>query len=154
MIVFDLQCGNAHIFEAWFGSSSDYESQRARGLIACPLCDDAGIAKAVMALAIAAKGNRRADGAMPAPPIPAEAPLAGAGSDNDRVTALLKAQRAMEAQSDYVGRRFAAEARAIHDSGEARAVHGEATVSEARALIEEGIGVLPLPFRPLARSDA
>lgn len=149
MIVFDLQCGNAHVFEAWFGSSSDYESQRARGLIACPLCDDASIAKAVMAPAVAAKGNRRDVAA------PAREPAAlASGGTAEPMAALLKAQRAMEAQSDYVGGRFAAEARAIRDSGEARAIHGEATVTEARALIEDGIGVLPLPFRPLARSDA
>ncbi|KAB7647436.1 DUF1178 family protein [Polymorphobacter fuscus] len=133
MIVFDLGCGSGHVFEAWFGSSDAYESQRARGLIACPLCGNADIAKAVMAPAVAAKGNR------------APAPMAQ----------LLQAQRAMEAEADYVGRDFAARARALHDDpAPARGIYGEATAAEAAALHEDGIAVLPLPFRPLARSDA
>ena len=62
MIVFDLKCGAGHVFEAWFGSSADYDSQRERGLIACPLCGDAQVGKAVMAPNVAAKGNRGGGG--------------------------------------------------------------------------------------------
>ncbi|KPF77816.1 hypothetical protein IP88_05425 [alpha proteobacterium AAP81b] len=142
MIVFDLKCGSGHVFEAWFGSSADYESQQARGLVACPLCDSAEVTKAAMAPAVPAKSNR-GGGAVPM----------AAGND-DGMARLLAMQREMEANSDYVGRRFAAEARAIHDNGETRAVHGEATLAEARALVEDGVPLLPLPFRPLARSDA
>jgi hypothetical protein len=132
VIVFDLGCGGGHVFEAWFGSSGDFEAQRERGLIACPLCGDTRIAKAVMAPAVAAKGNRR-----------------------DDAGALLRAQRALEAGSDYVGRDFAARARALHDDpAEARPIHGEATPDEAAALRADGIPVMPLPFRPLARADA
>ena len=61
MIVFDLKCGGGHVFEAWFGSTADYESQRERSLIACPMCGDIAIDKAVMAPNVAAKGNRRGD---------------------------------------------------------------------------------------------
>jgi hypothetical protein len=132
MIVFDLACGGGHVFEAWFGSSGDFERQCDNGLIACPLCDDTRIAKALMAPAVAAKGNRRAD-----------------------TNALLHAQRAFEAGSDYVGGDFAARARALHDDPAAvRPIHGEATLAEAAALHADGIPVLPLPFRPLARADA
>ena len=136
MIVFDLRCGDEHVFEAWFASSAAYESQRERGLIACPMCGDAEIGKAVMAPAVGAKGNQSA---------------AHAG--------LLAAQRRMEAESDYVGGEFAAKARARAaeiDAGDVppRAIYGEATAAEARELIDEGIAVMPLPFMPLIRSDA
>ena len=139
MIVFDLKCAGGHVFEAWFGSSEDYEGQSARGLVACPLCGDADVSKAVMAPAVAAKGNRRS-GEMP---VMADASVR-----------LLAMQRAMEAQSDWVGRHFADEARALHESGAMRPIHGEATLAEARALVEDGVPIMPLPFTPLAKSDA
>ncbi|PZN97632.1 MAG: DUF1178 domain-containing protein [Alphaproteobacteria bacterium] len=133
MIVFDLRCDRAHVFEAWFGSSDDYEGQRARGLIACPLCGNADVGKAVMAPAVGAKGN---------------------SSEADGRSALLAAQRKLEAASDYVGGAFAVTARALHDGDMLpRSIYGEATLAEARALAEDGIPVLPLPFTPLVRSD-
>lgn len=136
MIAYDLRCGNNHVFEAWFGNSADYDTQRAAGQLACPLCDDLDVRKAAMAPAVPRKGG-------------------GSDDPRARLAELLAAQRRIEAQSDYVGTGFAAEARAIHD-GEApqRAIHGEATVAEARALADDGVPVAPLPFRPLARADA
>jgi hypothetical protein len=133
MIVFDLQCAQAHVFEAWFGSSADYESQRQRGLIACPMCNDSSVTKAAMAPAVPAKGN---------------------SSRPDGMAALLAAQRQLEAQSEYVGSNFATRARALHEAGEACMIYGEASTAEARALHEDGIPALPLPFKPLIRSDA
>ncbi len=136
MIVFDLRCGDGHVFEAWFGSSGDYDRQLAAGQLACPLCDDTRIDKAAMAPAVPRKGNAGPDAAA-------------------MLRDLLKAQRALEAKSTYVGGSFAAEARAIHD-GEApvRLIHGEATPAEAQALAEDGVPVAPLPFKPLASADA
>ena len=132
MIVFDLRCGSEHVFEAWVGSSADYEAQRGRGLSECPLCGDAQISKAVMAPAVPAKGNQGAPHAQ-----------------------LLAAQRRMEAESDYVGSDFAALARARHgEDVPSRPIYGEATIAEARDLASDGIPVMPLPFRPLIRSDA
>lgn len=151
MIVFDLKCGGshggAHVFEAWFGSSAEYESQAARGLIACPMCGDTGVGKAVMAPAVAAKGNRGAVGR----DLAAGAVATEAG---DPHAALLAMQRRMEAESEYVGGAFAQRARALHDIGDHRAIYGEATIAEARELVDDGIAVMPLPFRPLVRSDA
>lgn len=146
MIVFDLRCGGAHVFEAWFGSTADYEGQRDRGLIACPLCGDTGIDKAVMAPAVAAKGNRRA----------APAPTDHAAADADPgLAGLLALQREMEARSDYVGSAFASEARAMHEgSAPERSIYGEASPAEVRALADDGVLLLPLPFTPLVRSDA
>jgi hypothetical protein len=144
MIVYDLQCRAGHRFEAWFGSSQDFDDQQARGLLTCPLCGDTHVAKAAMAPAIPAKANRQ-------PSRPEDAASMASG---DALEQLLMLQRAFEAGSDYVGDRFAQEARAIHRAGEDRRVHGEATAAEVKALREEGVPLLPLPFRPRARSDA
>ena len=140
MIVYDLICANAHRFEAWFGSSGDFDDQQARGMLECPLCGERSVNKAVMAPAVPAKSNQK-DGA-------------GSHANLDPAVMLLQLQRALEAGSDYVGDRFAEEALAIHRAGEARSVHGEASASEVKTLLDEGVPLLPLPFRPRARSDA
>jgi hypothetical protein len=135
MIVFDLSCDVGHVFEAWFGSSDDYEKQKAGGLVSCPMCGSAKVDKAVMAPRISPKGNRDSK--------PAQSPEA----TKEMLRLMAKAQSEALAQSDYVGTRFADEARAIH-LGEAaqRSIYGEATREDTRALIEEGIAVAPLIF--------
>jgi hypothetical protein len=161
MIVFDLQCGGGHVFEAWFGSSDDYESQKGRGLIECPICGSGVIDKAVMAPRVAAKGNRRAEHSN-APSTSANAPVPMASGEASAATmkamlqALAQAQAKALEGSDYVGARFAEEARAIHaGESDGRSIHGQATPEEARALIEDGIPVapLPLPIRPPGRDN-
>ncbi len=67
MIVFDLRCQHGHVFEAWFGSTDDFESQQKRGLVSCPICGDAGVEKALMAPRIGAKGNQAPAGSDPGP---------------------------------------------------------------------------------------
>lgn len=151
MIVFDLQCSAAHVFEAWFGSSTAYEDQRTRGLLACPICGDDTIVKAVMAPNIAAKGNRA-----PASSSRASVPAAPVGPPPPAevktfLAALAKAQAKLLSQSKWVGRSFAQQARAMHDGDVAPTpIHGETTLAEAKALVEEGVAVapLPLPFVP------
>jgi len=139
MIVFDLRCGARHVFEAWFGSTADFDAQGARGLISCPICGDATVTKAAMAPAVPAKGNHRRS--------PAE--------DKAMLGALAKMQAEIEASSDYVGPRFAVEARAIHDGDSLpRAIFGEATLHDAALMIADGIAVAPLPFRSRRNSDA
>lgn len=152
MIVFDLKCGEAHVFEAWFGSSSDYEAQKERGLLSCPLCGNAEIAKAVMAPAVSAKGNARADARA--------LPMHVAGGEDARIKQMLGAladmQKAMIESSEYVGHRFAEEARAIHyGETDARGIYGETSADEAAQLRDEGIEAMPLlfPARP-GRTDA
>ena len=142
MIIFDLKCApQGHVFEAWFGSSEEYEGQRARGLVSCPLCGSGEIAKAPMAPAVGAKGNR-GDGL---PPAQMKA-LLGAMAD---------AQKKMLETSEHVGPRFADEARAIHlGEAEARAIHGQATPAQADELREEGVPVAPLPFPVIAPDEA
>lgn len=125
MIVFDLRCRDSgDVFEAWFQSSADYEEQKARGLVQCPVCQSASVEKAPMAPRVPAKS-------------PATAPL-------EQLAAL---QAKMLKDSEWVGDRFAEEARSIHlGEAEARAVHGNATAAEAKSLIDDGIPVNPLPL--------
>ncbi len=144
MIVFDLGCPAGHVFEAWFGSSSDYEAQRGRGLVSCPVCGAVEVDKAVMAPRVGLKANQR-DGS------PARAPASTAIDDPAQAKAVMRALAGLQADmlkgSDWVGPRFADEARAIHlGEAEARSIHGEASLDEARALRDEGIDVAPLPF--------
>jgi hypothetical protein len=137
MIVFDLSCGGGHVFEAWFGSQSDYDGQRERGLVSCPVCGDAGIDKAPMAPRISSSGS-------------------GVSDPNAVMKALVAAQAKMLAGSEDVGHRFAEEARAIHaGDAEERVIHGRTTPAEARKLVEEGVPVapLPLPVRDPARDN-
>lgn len=151
MIVFDLSCGQGHVFEAWFGSSADYEDQCGRGLVSCPICGGSDVAKAVMAPNVGPKGNQA--------PAAAPVPMRGGGAPapaemKTMLAALAKMQAKLLEGSEHVGKRFADEARAIHD-GDApeRPIHGQATRAEAKALIEEGVPVAPLPL-PVVPPDA
>jgi hypothetical protein len=153
MIVFDLRCSpNGHVFEAWFGSSDDYESQRARGLVQCPLCGAEAVEKAVMAPRVGAKGNQVAAPARP----PAMQDIVA--SDPAEVKTMLAKMAAMQKKmlesADYVGTRFADEARAIHlGETEARPIYGKATSAETRSLADEGIKVAALPFPLVAPGE-
>ena len=131
MIVFDLRCTGGHVFEAWFASSDAFVEQRDRRLVACSMCGDTQIDKAVMAPNVAAKGNRSTA------PEAAKAMLAS----------LAVAQATVLSDSRWVGRRFADVARAIHTGDEPDGtIHGQATAAEVTALAEEGITVAPLPL--------
>ncbi|RYY35488.1 MAG: DUF1178 family protein [Sphingomonadales bacterium] len=145
MIVFQLACDNAHSFEGWFRSSDDFASQQARGLVTCPTCDSASIAKAPMAPAVAVKGNRASPPAQTVANKPMPAEVAEA------FKALAAAQAKALAKSEWVGDRFATEVRSMHyGETEEKQVHGRATKDDALSLMEEGIAVAPLlvPVRP------
>jgi hypothetical protein len=155
MIIFDLKCApSGHVFEAWFGSTGDYDDQQSRGLVSCPICGADEVAKAVMAPAVGMKGNRRSGSAsLPAPGGGGETPPAPGllSGDPEAVKRMLAAvaavQKTMLEGSESVGDRFADEARAIHlGESEKRSIHGRATRAEAEGLIEDGIPVAPLPF--------
>jgi hypothetical protein len=143
MIRFSLKCSDGHQFDSWFRSAEAYEALKTAGHVACAVCGTADVDKAIMApqVSTARKKDARAAGPLSAPASPAEQALAE-----------LKAH--VEANSDYVGMEFAREARAIHD-GEApeRAIYGEARPEEAKRLIEDGVPVAPLPFRPGRKSN-
>jgi hypothetical protein len=148
MIVFDLGCDNGHVFEAWFGSSDDYEAQRTRGLVTCPLCDSASVDKAVMAPRISRKGNQIA----PRPGGSGQlVSSADEGPSPEQAKAMLKALAEAQAEalksSEWVGTGFADQARAMHlGDMEHRSIHGQTTPQEARSLLEDGVPVAPLPF--------
>ena len=150
MIVFDLTCAEGHRFEGWFGSSGDFIGQRERGLVTCPQCGSAEVAKAPMAPAVPVKGNRRDDART------ATVPVSG-GSIPPEVRKAMKALAAAQTKalesSKWVGEGFAEESRAMHyGEKDLEAIHGKATLKEARELLEEGISVAPLPF-PIAEPD-
>lgn len=154
MIVYDLACHDGHRFEGWFGSSADFEDQRARGLLACPVSGASAVTKAPMAPAVPAKGNARAD------VLPPEAAPARLMANTPMPSEMQKALRQLaEAQakalrnSTWVGDKFAEETRKMHYGERDEApIHGQASLAEAKALIEEGVPVAPLPF-PVAPPD-
>ncbi|NCP13188.1 MAG: DUF1178 family protein [Sphingomonadales bacterium] len=147
MIVFDLSCSDGHRFEGWFASSADFEDQRTDGLLACPFCGSVDVIKAPMAPAVPAKGNSRQEVLPPEnttrpvanTPMPAEVQQA--------FLALAKAQAAALKNSTWVGDKFAEETRRMHYGERDEApIHGQASLAEAKALIEEGVPIAPLPF--------
>ncbi len=145
MIVYDLACHEGHRFEGWFGSSADYEDQRARGLLACPSCGSGEVAKAPMAPAVPAKGNSRQEVLPPESRPMANTPMPP--EMHKALAALAKAQAEALKQSTWVGDKFAEESRKMHYGERDEApIHGQASLAEARALIEEGVPVAPLPF--------
>ena len=153
MIRYTLACDDGHAFESWFPSSADYDDQAASGLVACPICDSTKVAKALMAPALG-RGLRVAEPA--AVPVPAsskpgpDVPVPMMTEPEQRLRAMFRAMREHVVRTaDHVGPRFAKEARAMHE-GEIphRSIYGEASPDEARALLEDGVDVCPLPPTP------
>ena len=138
MIRFNLSCADGHRFDSWFQSSDAFESLQRKGHLSCAVCGSAAVDKALMAPAVAASEG--------AAPTRETASKAAAASEALR--------KKVEETSDYVGPRFADEARAMY-LGEVphRSIYGEARGDEAKALIEDGIPVAPLPFIPRKRSN-
>jgi hypothetical protein len=124
MIVFDLQCRDGgETFEAWFRSTADYEEQREKGLVECPFCQSANVEKAPMAPRVPRKGSGN--------------PLAR----------LAEMQAEMLKESKWVGDKFAETARAMHSGEiEREQVHGQATLQQAKSLVDDGVPVAPLPL--------
>ena len=138
MISFSLHCAKGHAFEGWFASSAAFESQQTAGSLSCPVCGNGDVAKALMAPAIST--GRKRESMQVAAHIPDEATA---------IAAVRRLRRELTENADYVGKKFAEEARRIHyDEAEKRGIYGEATPDEARSLIEEGIEFHPLPVLP------
>jgi hypothetical protein len=148
MIKYALACDQSHEFESWFPSSDAYEIQLKRGLVTCPVCDSGKVSKQIMAPSVGRKDQS---------PKPSDA---GADAESQPVVVLSDKEREMRAMlksfrehvtatAENVGERFADEARKMHyGEAEGRSIYGAANLAEARALIEEGIEVLPLPLGP------
>lgn len=156
MIKYQLVCANDHTFDAWFRDSTAYDQQAGNGEILCPSCGTTEVSKALMAPRLARR--KGADDAPKAPPpaeVPAAAPqpqAAGAPPQPAMVAAAmgqaLRALRAVvEKNCDYVGEKFAEEARKIHyGESEARGIYGETTPEEAEELREEGVEFAAVPW--------
>ena len=157
MIKYRLQCAAGHAFEGWFRSSDACDQQMTAGKVACPSCGDSHVSKAPMAPSVA-KGGRSTDGRRAPAPQRAEASDAAASPGRqagrrqipvETLRVLRELRQTVENQAEYVGDRFAEEARRIHyKESTARGIYGEATLDDAQELAEEGIGFLPLPRLP------
>lgn len=141
MIRFTLKCKENHDFESWFASDAAFTALSTAGRLNCPLCGSAEVTKALMTPAVRPGGEGDGPGPLVAP-------------QSDIEAALAEMRRQIEANSDYVGVNFVAEARKMH-LGEVpeRSIHGEARLHEARALIEEGVPIAPLPFIPARKTN-
>ncbi len=144
MIKYALACEQAHEFESWFPSSEAFETQRKRGFVTCPYCGSARVEKQVMAPSVARKDK------LPDAPVPGPQPVAVLSDREQEIRAALRALRDhVMKNAENVGKGFVEEARKMHyGEAEERSIYGEADLAEARALLEEGIDVLPLPVVP------
>jgi hypothetical protein len=160
MIRYALVCEKAHAFESWFADSSAYDRQAKRGLVSCPQCGSTKVEKAIMAPRLSTSKKRKAAEAaaeVPAPePAAAEtpAPVAMVSPQEREFRAKLKELRdQLLKNADHVGSKFPEEARKMHYGEiEHRSIYGEASPDEAKALVEEGIEVHPLPALPEERN--
>lgn len=167
MILYRLCCAKEHEFESWFRDSQAYDGQRARGLVTCPVCGSPDVSKAIMAPSLGRGTRKFAEGtgepeadevsaprSMPPAPVSAPDSVALMGDREQALRAMLRAVREkVVANSDYVGDEFASRARRMHEGEEEkRAIYGEASPDEVRALIEDEIEVLPLPVLPDERN--
>jgi hypothetical protein len=132
MILFTLRCANDHEFEAWFRDSDGFAQQHGAGEIACPLCGNTAVEKAVMAPRLARSRD-----------------TTPAATMRQMRHALVEMRRQIEANCDYVGPRFAEEARRIHyGETDPRGIYGEATDTESRELADEGVKFGQIPWLP------
>jgi len=139
MIRYSLKCEKGHAFESWFASAAAYDALAGAGHVVCMHCGSAQVEKALMAPSVAsAEAEAR--------------PLATPSTALEQKLAALR--KHVEENSDYVGSDFVSEARAIHagDSPD-RPIWGEARLDEAKALVEDGVPVTPLPFMGKARAN-
>lgn len=151
MKVLNLQCAHGHGFEGWFASEDDFQDQRTRQLVECPLCGDVEVTKLPSAPRLNLSGASADDTSSPAS---ATGPTAAEASVANLPPAALQAAwmhlvRQVMARTEDVGERFAEEARRMHyGETEDRGIRGQATPAETEALLEEGIAVMPLPLPP------
>ena len=131
MIKYSLECNQSHTFDAWFSDSLNFEKQNKNNQISCPNCSSLKIKKSIMAPSIASK-NYKSD-------------LLNEKKDKVEVV-LSKVRKHVEDNFDYVGDKFADEARSMHyGEKEEREIYGETTIEDAVDLIEEGVNVKPMP---------
>ena len=137
MIQYSLHCSKGHQYDAWFKGAAAFDEQQARGIVTCAVCGDDAVEKAPMAPAVARTDSEKVS-------------LSSGHPDAVKFREMLRAYRQkVTSEADYVGDKFAEEARKIHfEEVEARGIYGEATRDEVSGLLEEGIAFMPLPDLP------
>ena len=139
MIKYSLICHEGHEFEAWFQSSAAYDKQSAKAQVACPHCGSVKVDKAIMAPAIAKRASGEPTAAQQKKPVPA----------SEQYRHLRQLRDEIHSKAEYVGGRFAEEARKIHfNESQPRGVYGEASAEEVKELAEDGIPFFPVPRLP------
>jgi hypothetical protein len=138
VIRYTLACDNDHKFEAWFRNAEAFDEQHARGIVTCPLCASSKVGKAMMAPAVSRAGSDKVS------------LTAGHHPEMQKLReAMIALRNKVTSEADYVGDKFAEEARKIHfKETDPRGIYGEATRDEAEGLIEDGIDFMPLPQLP------
>lgn len=140
MIRYNLVCTAGHDFESWFRDAAAYDKAAKAHAVTCPECGTSDVVKALMAPSVSTARKREAAAMKVAAPDPRQAAM---------VEMMRKLRDHVTENADYVGGKFAEEARKIHyQEVEARGIYGEASPEEARSLVEEGIDFLPLPVLP------
>ncbi len=138
MIRFNLICDEHHEFEGWFASSADFDDQSKRGLVSCPHCGSGKVEKGLMAPSVSTSRKKEAS-----------TRLAMNTTQKAALEQLRQAVKTIRENSEDVGRRFPEEARKIHyGESEERGIIGQANTEEVKALVEEGVGIAPLPDLP------
>jgi hypothetical protein len=154
MIKYALQCDQGHGFESWFPDSASYDTQAKRGFVTCPACGSAKVEKQIMAPRVRNSEERRSLSRRKPAPEAAPQQMAMLSPEAQQMRAMIRElHEKVKASTEDVGERFADEARKIHAGEvEEKAIRGKATFEEARELLDEGIGVLPLPPLPDERN--
>lgn len=159
MIRYTLKCDRDHVFEAWFQSADAYEKLHKASMTSCAICGSTKVEKSLMAPRVQASRGKTEVVETP-PETPPVAKSDGSESlslsepDSPLAKAISRLRAEVEASSDYVGNEFATQARAMHEGDmPERAIHGEARLEDAKALAEDGVPVLPLPFSTRTKSN-
>ncbi|MEX3316922.1 DUF1178 family protein [Sulfitobacter sp. PS-8MA] len=148
MIRYALKCEAGHGFDSWFQSAAAFDSLARAGHLACVVCGSSEVSKSLMAPRVTSKETPEADVSAKKDPATQTAPtLSKPQSEVEQALASLR--RKVEESADYVGKNFVKEARAMHEGrSPERSIYGEARLDQARALVAEGVPLMPLPFKP------
>ena len=150
MIKFALVCNAGHEFESWFSDGDAYDTQVKRGFVQCPSCGSKQVGKAIMAPRVVTRPAAVPGPVGASPPAETSAPVALLDDRQRELRAMIRTVRErLMTDAEDVGPGFAREARRIHDGDAAeRPIYGQASLADARALLEDGIGVMPIPVLP------
>ncbi len=147
MIRYALVCEHDHEFEGWFKDSASFDKQVKARAVTCPECGSTKVSKGLMAPAVKGTGKKDAEEARAVPVATADPKM------TEMLDTLRQLKKHIVENSEYVGERFPEEARKIHyEEADKRSIYGEASLEDAKSLIEEGVELHPLPILPDERN--